>query len=276
MGRQKATDPMPNPVLGTFHAPGSLRQLTRGRGWNSELTGFLLPLARRDYWFKHYDFEEQTINPDWTVANSSGTGAANFAITANVEDGYLQGDTGTDDNGSVVIRYDTAMFDAARNPGIEARFEFDTVTDNPYFELGMHDPATNEYTINVSDIDTPTLASNGVTDAFFVAMDPPETLKSPALLTVGTTDSVAKTVIGASPGANPFTAAEYSTLLVQGFETAAYAILDDNLGTAAKISTGPDTGVLMLPYFLVATRDSGTAVFPRVDYITLWKERGPA
>lgn len=266
---------MPEPVYGQFHSPGSLLHLTRGRGWNSELTGFLLPLARRNYWFKHYDFEEQTINPDWTVANSSGTSAADFAITANAEDGVLTGDTGTDDNGSIVIHYDTAMFDAARNPGMEVRILFDTVTTNPLVEIGMHDPATNEYTININDIDTPTLASNGVTDSFFFCLegDSAQTLKSPALVTVGTTDSVAKVVMGASPGANPFTAATYSTVLVQGYANAAYSVFDANLATAGRIATGPDTGVLMLPYVLVATRVASTAVFPKIDYITLWKER---
>ena len=263
---------MPKPQYGRFHRPGSLAQLTRGRGQNSELAGFLLPFARRDYWFKHYDFEEQTINPDWTVANSSGTSAADFAVTANAEDGVLTGDTGTDDNGSIVIRYDTAMFDAARNPGIEARFLFDLVTDTPVFELGFHDPATNEYAININDIDTPTLVSNGVTDSIFVAMDPAQTLKSMALVAVGTTDAVAKTVIGASPGSMPFTAATYATLLVQGRANGGYAIFEDNLATAAAIATGPDAGVLMLPYFLVGTRVT-TAVFPKLDYITLWKER---
>lgn len=264
---------MAKPQIGRFNRPQSLAQLTRGRGYNSELAGFLLPFARRDYWFKEYDWEEQTINPDWTVANSSGTSAADFAVTANVEDGYLTGDTGTDDNGSIVIRYDTAMFDAARNPGIEARFQFDTVTTNPYFELGFHDPATNEYTINLSDIDTPALSSNGLTDTFLVGMDPDQTLKSPALVTKGTTDAVAKTVIGASPGANPFAAATWGVVLVQGGANKAYGIIDDNLATAATINTGPDTAILMLPYFLVATRVASTAVFPLLDYIRLWKER---
>ena len=263
---------MPNPSYGRFHAPGSLAQLTRGRGMNSELTGFLLPFARRDYWFKHYDFEEQTINPDWTVANSSGTSAADFAVTANIEDGILRGDTGTDDNGSIAIRYDSALFDAARNPGIEARFKFDLVTDTPCLELGFHDPATTESVININDIDTPTLISNGVTDAIFACMDPAQTLKSLALVSVGTTDAVAKAVMGASPGTMPFVIDTYSTLLVQARANGGYAIHDDNLQTAAGIATGPDTGLLMLPYFLVATRVA-TAVFPDLDFITLWKER---
>ena len=42
---------MPNPVLGRFHAPQSLRQLTKGRGFNSELVGFLLPFARVNYFY---------------------------------------------------------------------------------------------------------------------------------------------------------------------------------------------------------------------------------
>ena len=36
-------------TLGKFHIPQSLEQLTKGRGWNSELVGFLLPLARQQF-----------------------------------------------------------------------------------------------------------------------------------------------------------------------------------------------------------------------------------
>lgn len=262
---------MPKPQYGRFHRPGSLAQLTKGRGQNSELAGFLLPFARRDYWFKHYDFEEQTINPDWTVANSGGTSAGDFAVVANIEDGILRGDTGTTDNGSVVISYDSALFDAARNPGMEVRFKCDTVTDM-LFEAGFHDPATNEYAINISDIDTPALTSNGVTDTLFVAMDSDQTLKNAAIIGKGTTDAIAKTVLGASPGANPLTAATYAIVTVQARANGGYAVIDDNLATAGAVTVGPDAAVLMLPYFLVATR-STTAVFPDVDYITLWKER---
>lgn len=267
---------MPNPRYGDFHKPGSLLHLTRGRGWQSQLTGYLIPLARRDYYFRHYDFEEQTISPDFTVSNSGGTGAANFAVQNNVEVGYYQGDTGTTDNGSVAIETDSAIFDAARNPGMEARIEVDTIaSNNPYLELGFNDPPSTASTINISDIDTPALASNGVTDAIWFAIDGDQTLKSPALVTVGTTDSVAKVIIGASPGTNPFVAGEYSVVLIQGFANAAYALLNDNLGTAARIATGPDTGKQMRAHFLVATRNSGTAVFPRIDYLTLWSERSP-
>ena len=262
------------PVYGNFHRPGSLAQLTRGRGWNSELVGFLLPLARRNYWFKDYDFEEQTINPDWTVANSSGTSAADFAIQADIEDGNLKGDTGTSDNGSIVLRYDTALFDANRNPGMEVGLKFDLVTDTPIVEIGFHDPATNEYAININDIDTPTLTSNGVTDTgfFCVEGDAAQTLKSAALVTKGTTDAVAKAIMGASPGSMPFVIATYSSILVQLGANKGFAIMDENLGTAGRIATGPDGGVLMLPYVLVGTRVT-TAVFPEIDYIRLWKER---
>lgn len=259
------------PVYGRFHRPGSLPQLTQGRGWNSPLTGFLLPLARRDYWFKHYDFEEQTINPDWTVSNSGGTSAADFAVVADIEDGILRGDTGTSDNGSIAISYDSSLFDAARNPGMEIRFLVDDATALA-FEAGFHDAATNEYALNLNDIDTPTLTSNGVTDTIFVGQDSDQTLKNAAILGKGTTDSVAKTVLGSSPGATILTAATYCTVLVQGRANGGYAIVDGNLAQSGDVSAGPDTAKLMRPYFLVATR-STTAVFPDIDYITLWKER---
>ena len=260
------------PIFGRFHRPGSLAQLTRGRGWNSELVGFLLPLARRDYFFRFYDWDEDTMNTDWTTANSGGVSAASFTVQA-AEDGTIQGDTGTDDNGVVQIKYDGVIFDAARKPGMEVRIKFDTVTTNPYAEIGFSDAPTSETVIKISDIDTPALAVNGLTDAVIFGIDPDQTLKSPALVTVGTTDAVAKAIIGASPGSNPFTAATYATVLIQAYANAAYAVLDDNLETAGRIATGPDTAKLMRPYILVATRLAGTAVFPEIDYIVIWKER---
>ena len=108
---------MPDPKYGSFRRPGSVAQLSRGRGWNSELVGFLLPLAARDYIYLPYDFENATISPDWAVSNSGGGSAADFASTDAVEGGVLLGATGTTDNNSIEIHYGKTMFDAARNPG---------------------------------------------------------------------------------------------------------------------------------------------------------------
>jgi hypothetical protein len=265
---------MPKPVLGRFHMPQSIAQLSRGRGWNSELVGFLLPFATRDYFYQVYDFkEEDAINADWAVANSSGTSAADFAPTADTETGIITGDTGTDDNGAIGLGYDLAGFDAARNPGFETRIQVDIITGQ-YLEFAVCDPPTNLYAINVSDIDVPTQAANGVTDFVGCIIDTDQTHKGAALVTVGTTDAVAKTLMGATPGAHPFAAALYSVVLVQAFANKGYAIIDDNLSAKGEIATGPDTGVLMRPQIVVATR-SVTAVFPKIDYIRMWSERKP-
>ncbi|KKL73193.1 hypothetical protein LCGC14_2077400, partial [marine sediment metagenome] len=101
---------MPDPALGRFHIPTSLAQLTRGRGWNSELVGFLLPFARQDFIYHEYDFTETAItdapNIDWALANSGGTSAASYTTKANDQNGAINGDTGTTDNGGLSIIYD--------------------------------------------------------------------------------------------------------------------------------------------------------------------------
>ena len=270
---------MPKPTFGLFHQPGGIAQLTRGRGWNSELAGFLLPYAFRDYWFKFFDFdEEDAINANWAVANNAATSDEDFAPNVDVEDGVIIGDTGTDDNGVIGLRYDNALMDAARNPGAEIRMLVDTVTGtNPLVEFAICDPPTGLAVLNITDVDTPSLASNGVTDGGFIIVDDDQTLKAAALLTIGTTDSTIgdnKAILGgSSPGSSPITAATFFTMLLQLGSRRAYAIFDDNLQLTASVNKGPDTAILMAPQLVVGTRVASTAVFPQVDYIAMWKER---
>src|SRR3990172_1250188 len=133
---------MPDPVLGRFHRPTSLAQLTRGRGWNSELVGFLLPFARQDYIYLEYDFLETAItdspNINWTIANSGGTSAASYTTKANDQNGAINGDTGTTDNGGISIIHDAIDSDAAANPGIHVIMQSDVVIDAG-IEVGYSD-----------------------------------------------------------------------------------------------------------------------------------------
>ncbi|HSE43732.1 MAG TPA: hypothetical protein VLA89_00230, partial [Gemmatimonadales bacterium] len=189
---------MPDPKYGNFHRPGSLAQLTRGRGWNSELAGFLLPLAMRDYIYLAYDFNNATISPDFAVSNSGGASAADFAITDAVENGILRGDTGTTDNGSVEIHYGLSIFDAARNPGAEIGLAFDVVTGFA-FEFMFTDPPTTASTLNISALSAagaPTWASNGTTDSFGIVLNTDLTLTTAALVSQGTTDADSGGLLG--------------------------------------------------------------------------------
>lgn len=260
---------MPKPQLGRFNRPQSLAQLTRGRGWNSELAGFLLPFATRDFIYREYDFLNDTITADWTVSNSSGTSAADYAVTE-TENGTVQGDTGTTDDGAIQINFDRVIFDAARNPGMEVRSYLDAVTGFG-LEMAFSDAPTTAYTKNttaVSAAGAPTITSNGVTDICGIQMDTDFTLGTASIFSKGTTDAAS----GALLGTFLPTAATYFVARLQVVQNGGYAIIDDAPGQAASLILGPDTAKLMRPHVICVTRNT-TAKFHDIDYIRLWAER---
>lgn len=264
-----------NPALGRFNRPQSLAQLTRGRGWNSELVGFLLPFASQDFIYQEYDFLETAItegkNADWTVANSSGTSAADFATTANHQNGVITGDTGTTDNGGIVIHKDAIDTDAITNPGMHVIMQIDDVSEAA-MEMGYSDARTTETTLGVTSFDTPTLA-NGVTDGAFIGYDTDTTTqKGVALVAGGATDGDGTAALGSTTAANPLEDATDFDFLIQIISDGAYGIVNHNLNLSGGTSLGPNTGVLMRPSIVVVTRNT-TAKFPAIDLIRLWRER---
>lgn len=194
---------MANPILGKFNAPQSLAQLTRGRGFTAELTGFLLPFARQDYIYQEYDFQESAItdNPNamWTVGNSGGASAASFVTVANAEEGTIQADTGTSDNGGVSLIYDMISSNANKNPGIHVYMKLVDVSEAG-MEIGYSDAKSDENTLAVVDIDTPALG-NSVTDGAFIAYDTDSTIPDGMVLMAGGTTS-ADGVFNLSPSYN--------------------------------------------------------------------------
>lgn len=268
------------PKIGRFHKPQSLAQLTRGRGWNSELVGFLLPMAVQDFIYKEWDFMETAITDDpnamWTVANSGGTSAADFATVANSEEGSIISDTGTDDNGGVSIYADSVDLDAARNPGLHVRMKIDAITEVAC-EIAMTDASTDSDTVTVTDQgDAAYTVANGVTDGYIVGFDTDTTTQNGfTLVTDGTTDGDEGVAIGAAATAgSPITAATYFDVIIQGFANAGYAVmLHDPLNYGKGLATGPDTAKLMRPSIMTQTRSATTARFATIDLIRLWKER---
>jgi len=187
------------PKLGMFNEPQSLRQLTRGRGFTSELAGFLLPFARQDYIYKEFDFQESAITDDpntmWTLADSGGT-ATGYTTDANAEEGTISGATGTTDNAGVAIHYDAISSNADKNPGMHVYMKIDDVSEAG-LEIGYSDAKTNEHELGVTDIDTPALG-NGVTDGAFICYDTDSTIPDGmSLVAGGATDTDA--VVGLSP-----------------------------------------------------------------------------
>ena len=251
--------------------PQGIAQLTKGRGWNSPLVHFLLPFAIRNFIYLPYEFHEATISPDFVVSNSSGTSAADFAVNSGVEGGTYKGDTGTDDNGEIQINYESVMFDAARNPGFEIAMKLDAVTGYAV-EMSMCDAPTTAYTLNDSALTAaavPTEVSNGVTDRASIIVNTDFALATAALVSVGTTDT---TEGGVALGTAALVAATFSVWRLQVGDRSAFGIIDDNFGQVGRLSAGPDTGVLMRPAVIVATKNT-TAKFPEIDYFRIWSER---
>lgn len=260
---------MPNPRYGDGVQVGSLQQLTEGRGWNSALVRFLLPLATRNYLYQNYDFLNDTITADWSVDNSGGAGAANYAVTE-LEMGAIRNGTGTTDNGSTSFVFDRIIFDAARNPGMEVASKFDVVTGFA-FEFGFSDAPTTAYTLNLSALTAaavPTTNANGLTDYAIVTLNTDFTLATAALASLGTTDAVAGVAIATYTP----TAAAYFVARLQVGNRNAYAIIDNNGAQAAALASGPDTAKLMRPHIISATKNT-TAKVHDIDRITLWAER---
>jgi hypothetical protein len=251
--------------------PQGVAQLRKGRGANSDLVLFLAPFAMRNFIYLPYEFHEATISPDFVVSNSGGTSAADFAVNSGVEGGTYKGDTGTDDDGSVQINYESVMFDAARNPGFEIALKSDAVTSYAV-EMSMCDEPTTAYTLNDSALSAaavPTEAANGVTDRASIIINTDFTLATAALCAVGTTDS---TEAGIALGGFVHTAATFAVWRLQVGNRKAFAIINDNYGQVGRLGVGPDTGVLMRPHVIVATKNT-TAKFPEIDYFRIWSER---
>lgn len=251
--------------------PQSIKQLAKGRGWNSPLVHFLAPFATRNFVYLNYEFHEATINPDFVVSNSGGTSAADFAVNSGVEMGTYKGDTGTSDDGSIQINHESVMWDAGRNCGHEFSMLLDVVTGYAV-EAGFTDAPTTAHTLNESALSAaavPTEAANGVTDRASMIINTDFTLATAALVAVGTTDT---TETGVALGTFAHTAATYSVWRLQVGNRKAFGIIDDNIGQVGRLAVGPDTAVLMRPYVTVATKNT-TAKFPEIDYWRMWQER---
>lgn len=252
-----------------------------------------MPLAFQDFFFKSYDFENDTISSDWTVDEATGASTV-FAASTTVEAGALVGATTTTDNTTISINYDGVFFDANRSPGMLVRIKVNTAAST-YFEFGFSDAPTQPYTINWA-LDTPTLQSNGTTDVATVVIDTDATQKTAALVAVGTTDTVAakrnlsahgfgEDALAAQtnydvPGVSPIADDTYFTVLIQ-LQSAASATagangvsatINGNSALTGSVAKGLDTAVKLRPYINVGNRAASARTFT-IDYINLWCNR---
>lgn len=286
---------MAKPVYGRALKPGSLSQVQRfAQGWNTPEARFLIPMMKQDYFFKFYDFDEDTINSDFTVGNGGGASATSPTASTSLEFGQLTSVTGTanDATATTAINYDGVFFDAARNPGMLVRLKLSAITA-VYLELSWCDAPASITVLNWSDVDgaTPTQASNSVTDIASIVIDTTQTNKSARLCTVGGTDT---TTLGVNmseattTAGDPLTAGVFSTFLLQcgAINTTpaantswVYANIDGKVSNEARstvaatgVTQGLDSGVKLRPQILLQAR-SASSVTLTIDYIALWAER---
>lgn len=267
------------PVLGRFQKPQSLAQLTRGRGWNSELVGFLLPMARDSFIYKEFDFLETAItddpNTDWATDDGGGAASSAFATVANDVNGAITGSSGTDDNKGVALIADAIDLDPAQNPGCHIRVKIDDITEAA-IEFGMFDALTDESLVACTDYgDADFTIGNGLDMGVFVGYDGDTTTQNGfSLITEGATDGAEGVAIGAAATeGDPMAAGVYSDVVVQAFSNAGYAIMEHNRQLAQGLSVGPDAAQLMRYRFAFMTRAAATAKIAIIDLIRTWRER---
>lgn len=266
------------PVLGRFNNPQSIAQLTRGRGWNSELVGFLLPYARDNFIYKEYDFLETAIgddpNTDWQTSDGGGNASSIYATDANAEGGTISAASGDDDNKGIALIHDSICLNPSANPGIHVRMFIDDVSEASC-EIGMCDALSNEALVACTDYgDGDFTIGNGLDAGVFVGYDgDTSTQNGFSLITEGTTDGAEGVAIGvAATEADPAEDNTYFDVIIQGFANAGYAIFNHNRALAKGLAVGPDADQLMRYRIFNGTRGAAQ-VLPTIDLIRIWRER---
>lgn len=268
---------MARPINGRFLAPQSLLQLTRDRGYNSDLVGFLLPFAMRNYEYLAYDFPTtKTLDTDFTAANGGGAAVASYITNGTqTENGTALGVTGTANNRTTSIsqmKLNALAFDAARNPGMEMRHQISAITnfsiEFEYLGLAVGTEALHNISA-LSAAGVPTIVANTSTDQAGIILDTALTVATACVVSKGTTDAAA----GGLLGTKTMVASTYTVWRVQVAQNGVYAIIDDDLQSANSLTKGPDTGVLMRPSVLVSNSGDGVSKNHLIDYLRFWAER---
>lgn len=259
---------MPTNIL---HVP-SRAVLRKKLGGKSPLYEFLDYYAFRSTKFKYFDFLGDTIDLDyWAVANSGGTGVANFAAAV-IDGGAIRGNTGTTDNGSQSL-VGPIIYSGDRNCGMWARVKFDVVTGQNW-EIGFIDAVPGSNGPGVSDIDTPAFTA---ADSAVLHRDTDQTLTTMAFATNGSTagqPDQATTLTGITVP----TAAVYMDVIVQLEGNNAYCFVGDTTSGYTTVSHNTDTdghvegGVLLAPWVYVRTR-STTAIVTDISAMAVWNDQ---
>ena len=252
------------PVHGRFNAPLSLAQLTRGRGWNSELAGFLVPFARQDFVYIEDDFLADTLDGTfWELGTDGGSTAF---VWNGISGGAVTGATENSSGDYIQIRGQLTWL-SNKNCGSEIYFKQDAIVTHK-MEFGFSDALTDDTLPAINDIDTPSIG-NGATDVLVIGRDTAQTLTTYSLVGDGTTGATASTAF--NTGLVP-SVSTYYRMLVQCATNSGFGVMENQIGLGVSAANGPDTSVLIRPHFILGTLAS-TAIAVDIDYIRIWQER---
>ena len=233
-----------------------------------ELDKFLHFYSTADVVHFFDDFLVDTINLDaYALANSAGTGAADFAVQV-LANGVVRSNSGSTDNGATNLI--TPLIWAGDNQaGLEARLKFDVVTGHS-FEVGLIDAVPASTGPGVSDIDTPAFTA---ADSALIHLDTDQTLTTIAFATNGSTTGQPDQATSASLPADPV-AATYFTVTIQLVDNYAYSWID---GVSVNHPTSDadgyvEGGTLLGGWVYNRTRNT-TAKLMDLDYLRIWADR---
>lgn len=257
--------------------PLSDTALRRSMGDNSALANFLRFYARHSRSFQFYDFTENAAIGDYSlaVANSSGTGAANFAVpSTKVRNGALTAATGTSSGGSVSM-IGQLILRGADNAGMEMRLQLDAVTAYN-LEVGLIDAVPGSNNPGVSDVDTP--AAN-FTNGAVVTIDTAQTITGLATVSKGNASSQAIQATTLT-GTTGLTAATYMNIGVQLVQSGssssicqAQFFIDGKMVASHSPSAGAvNAATLLAPWIYVKTNNTTTKNVT-LDYLAFWSDR---
>jgi hypothetical protein len=205
----------------------------------------------------------------WTPANSAGTSAANFASVVGAGPGYIQGDTGTDDDGSISL-IGPVIYQGDLNAGAMFDIQIDAITDYN-LEVGFAAAVPGSNAATVTDVDTPTV----VADTAVLAIDTDQTIATLAFATNGSTANFDDKVTTITAPITNFTAATRHRVVVQLFGNYAYCAIDGIVAAvhdAAKDADGViEGGTLVAPWIYCRTRTTA-ARFPRLYNFAIWQD----
>ena len=269
---------MQAPRQGVPQSKEELKKLM-GRG---RMYDFLTPQLRPDYQVFFDDFNGDTINLDnWALANSGGTGAVNFAKQVG-RGGWVRGESGTTDDGSISMIGPLEWYGDA-NVYAECRVKIDAITGLD-FEFGLIDAVPSSNGAGVTDEDTPTAA---FADGAVISIDTDETYQKLGYYTKGSTanqgikrtsasGSYAHPLNGASVTSGVPDAAEWVTygIALRGDYSYTFWINGNAIAHAAPASAGHiEGGIALALWFYCRTRNTTTKT-PDIDYAYAIQERG--